>query len=70
MTAELAFDAQETCLRPKVGCTVKAKHLELHLRTEIDDQTVTVGFFNGVYPGFGDSVRKLIKLLISGHAFI
>ena len=34
----------------------------LDLRAEIDNQTVTVGFFNGVYPRFGDSVGKLIQI--------
>ena len=40
---------------------VKAKHSNIHLRAQIDDQTVTVGLFDGIYPRLGDSIGKLVK---------
>ena len=34
----------------------------IHLRAKINDQTIAVGLFNGIYPRLGNSVRELTKI--------
>ena len=42
---------------------IEVERSEVHLRAKIDDDTIAICFLNGIYPGFGDSIGKLVKFL-------
>ena len=50
-------------LRLKARYREGTEHSENYIRAQIDDETIAVCFFNGIYPRFGDSVGKLVEFL-------